>query len=492
MQNKLLAILILLCFLQAGNAQTPLSIQQFLHHKSMKGASFSLMAMDVHSGETLYAYDADRKLTPASTLKVVTTATALELLGAEYRFTTVLEYDGAIVDGILRGNVYIKGSGDPTLGSSHFAPNRSSYTPDRNTFVPSWIDALKKAGVKQIAGSIIADESIFDAEGISMKWVREDLGSYYGAGCYGLSVFDNLYHLYVNTGVPGSKPEIVSCVPAIPSLRFHNYLTSAPIATDSSYITGLPFSNDRYLYGALPANEKRILLRGDIPDPPLFLAQYLHRCLLQEGIRIEGKPTCFRLLKEEDKLPGGKRKTLISTYSPTLREIIRITNERSHNLYAEALLKTLGATKYRHKPNEVISSTGKGIEVVCTYWQEKGLDVSSLWMSDGNGLAISNKVTVSFLCELLVYMATKSRQGDVFVASLPKAGLEGTVASILKGSALQGKARLKSGGISRVRTYAGYITKGNKRYAVALFANDYSCTMQEITKEIERLLVSLF
>ncbi|MDR1557419.1 MAG: D-alanyl-D-alanine carboxypeptidase/D-alanyl-D-alanine-endopeptidase [Tannerellaceae bacterium] len=494
MQNKSLIILFLLCLLPAGKAQTPPAVRQFLSRQSMKGASFSLMAKEVNSGDILYAYEADRKMTPASVLKIVTTATALELLGAEYRFATTLEYDGVIADSILRGNLYIKGSGDPSLGSSHFAPDRSNYTPDRNTFIPQWIAALEKQGVRRISGSVIADERIFDTEGVSMKWVYEDLGSYYGAACYGLSVFDNLYKLYVNTGAPGSKPEIVSCVPAIPSLRFHNYLTVGAVATDSSYIVGAPFSNDRYLYGVLPANGKRILLRGDIPDPPLFLAQYLSACLQQAGIRIEGKATCFRLLQEADRLPGGgERKVLATTYSPTLREIIRITNGRSHNLYADALLKTLGATKYKPAPGEVISSAGKGIQVVCSYWREKGLDTSSLWMSDGNGLAVANKVTASFICELLIYMATKSRQGDAaFIASLPRAGLEGTVAGLLKGSVLQGKALLKSGGISRIRTYAGYITKGDKRYAVALFTHNYSCTMQEITKEIETLLLALF
>jgi D-alanyl-D-alanine carboxypeptidase/D-alanyl-D-alanine-endopeptidase (penicillin-binding protein 4) len=324
--------------------------------------------------------------------------------------------------------------------------------------------------------------------------MHEDLGSSYGAGSYGLSVFDNLYKLYLNTGTPGTQPEIVSCVPDVPSLRFHNYLTSAPVKTDSAYIVGAPFAADRYLYGALPANKNQTLLRGDIPDPPLFLAQYLYHALQQAGMEVEGNATSLRLLREEDKAPpcAAERKTLVTTYSPALRELLRITNERSHNLYADALLKILGETQYSLQPNEVISSAGKGIQVLHSYWQEKGIDTSPLRMFDGSGLAITNKLTASFLCELLAYMATQSDQKDVFAASLPQAGLEGTVAALFKGSPLVGKALLKSGGMSRVRTYAGYITKGNEPYAVALFTHDYSCTMQEITKEIETLFLSLF
>jgi D-alanyl-D-alanine carboxypeptidase/D-alanyl-D-alanine-endopeptidase (penicillin-binding protein 4) len=491
MKIRYLLILFLCCLTRTAGAEIPPALKQLLDGKQMKGASFSLLAKDVHSGDILYSYDTDRKMPPASVLKTVVTATALELLGAEYRFATVLEYDGVIADSVLTGNLYVRGSGDPTLGSSHFAPDRSLYTPDQNTFIPQWIASLKKNGIRRITGSVIADESIFDTEGVSMKWVYEDLGSYYGAGCYGLSVFDNLYRLSLQTGAPGSKPEIVSCVPPIPSLRFHNYLTSGAVATDSSYITGAPFAHERYLYGVLPANRKRVVLRGDIPDPPLFLAQYLYRCLRQQGIAVEGKATCFRLLQEENRMPRKERKALAATYSPVLRDIVRITNERSHNLYADALLKTLG-TGYRTKPGEVISSAGKGVRVVSAYWKEKGLDTSALRMSDGSGLAVSDKVTASFICDLLVYMATKSAQSDAFVASLPRAGLEGTVANLLKGSPLQGKARLKSGGISSVRTYAGFITKGNRQYAVALFANNYTGSMQEITGEIEKLLLALF
>jgi D-alanyl-D-alanine carboxypeptidase/D-alanyl-D-alanine-endopeptidase (penicillin-binding protein 4) len=491
MKNRFQSILFLCCFAQLAGAQIPPAMERFLEHKYMQGASCSFLAKEIHSGEILYAYDTDRMLPPASVLKIVTTATALELLGAEHRFSTTLEYDGVIAGNVLKGNVYIKGSGDPTLGSSHFASDRNNYTPDQNVFIPQWIDALRKKGIREITGSVIADESIFDSEGVSMKWMYEDMGSYYGAGCYGLSVFDNLYKLYMRTGSAGGKPEIVSCVPDIPSLHFHNYLISGSVKTDSFYITGAPFANERYLYGVLPANENNIALRGDIPDPPLFLAQYVYRRLQEAGIAINGKATCFRLLREANNAPRKERMTLATTYSPTLREIVRITNGRSHNLYAEALLKTLGG-KYKTQPGEVISSTGKGVRTVCAYWEKKGLDTSSLWMFDGCGLALSNKVTASFICNLLIYMATKSEQSDTFIASLPRAGMEGTVAGILKGSALQGKTLLKSGGMSRVRTYAGFITKGNKQYAVALFTYNYSCTMQEITKEIEKLLLALF
>ncbi|MDR2809946.1 MAG: D-alanyl-D-alanine carboxypeptidase/D-alanyl-D-alanine-endopeptidase [Tannerellaceae bacterium] len=492
MKNKLPVILFFSLFAPPlVSPQTPPALERFLESRYMQGASCAFLAKDIQSGEILYAYDANRKMPPASVLKIVTTATALELLGAEHRFATTLEYDGERNASALKGNLYIKGSGDPTLGSSHFAPDRSSYTPDRNTFIPQWLDALRSQGVREITGSVVADERVFDTEGVSMKWVFEDAGSYYGAGCYGLSVFDNLYRLSFRTGRAGSIPEMISCVPVVPELRFHTYLTVGVRSNDSSYIVGAPFVPERYVYGVLPANAQHVVLRGDIPDPPLFLAQYVKTCLQEAGIAIGGKATSFRLLQEAHNVPTRERKILATTYSPVLRDIVSVTNGRSHNLYAEALLKTLG-TRYRTKLGEVLSSSGKGIRVIQTHWEKNGLDTSDLWMFDGCGLALSNRVTASFLCNLLIYMATKSVQSDAFVASLPRAGREGTVANLLRGTPLQGKARLKSGGMSRVRTFAGYISKGNKQYAVALFTENYACTMAEITGEIEKLLLALF
>ena len=147
----------------------------------MQGASFSLLIQDVETGTVVFAYDTIRQMSPASVLKTVTTATALELLGEDYQFPTTISYDGQIEQGVLRGNLYIEGSGDPTLGSRHFAADKNNYRPDQNRFIPQWITAIQNAGIQQIEGRIIADESIFDTEGTSMKWMQEDLGADYGA-----------------------------------------------------------------------------------------------------------------------------------------------------------------------------------------------------------------------------------------------------------------------------------------------------------------------
>lgn len=490
MAHKLSALLLLACLCLSVNGQVAQPVKQFLRTPGLEGASFSLIVKDTKDGTTVCAYDTLRQLTPASVMKTVTTATALEVIGKEYRFPTTLVYDGTISGGVLKGNLYIKGSGDPTLGSEHFAPDRGTYTPDQNTFLPQWIDALRKAGIREIEGSVISDESVFDAEGISLKWAGEDLGSYYGTGCYGLNVFDNLYRLHLQTRAAGSRPAIKGCEPRMARLSFHNYLTAKQVSTDSSFITGFPFATDRYLYGVVPANRETYLLKGDIPDPALFLAEYVTEQLTKAGISVGGAPTCHRILDEAGEWRTGKRTEIITTFSPTLAEIVKKTNYISHNLFADALLKLLG-TRYEARPGEVISSFDRGIKVLRRYWAARGLDLSSVWMYDGSGLSAADKLSTAFMGELLVYMARQGKEPDAFVRSLPQAGLEGSVRNFLKGSALQGKARLKSGSMSRVKAYAGYIDKNGRRYAVALFINNYGCDGKEMNREIEKLLVQL-
>lgn len=483
-RNKIVLLCLLLCLHLLAGAQTPAPVKWLLQAPYMRGASFSLVVKDVQEGRTVYSYDTDRLQSPASVLKTVATATALEILGEDYRYPTTLEYDGILENGTLEGNLYIKGSGDPSLGSSHFALGQ-------NKFLSTWIAALQKAGIKHITGSVISDESIFDTEGVSIKWLREDMGNYYAPGSYGISIFDNMYKLSLQTGAAGTRPVLKGTEPDIPFIRFKNYLKAAPVSSDSAYIIGAPLDDVRYLYGVLPANREAYVLKGDIPDPALYLARYLTDQLQQKGIRVDGSPSCYRIEVEENRWKKGERKEIVTTYSPTLREIASICNHVSHNLYADALVKTVGL-QYKPRRNEMISSFGRGVQVVKEYWEKKGLDVFPLRMNDGSGLAPADKVSAGFMGELLVYMATESAVSDAFIASLPQAGIEGSVRNFLKGSKLQGKAHLKSGGITGVRSYAGYITKDGKTYAVAVFSNNYSCPMSRMTRALEKLLLQLF
>jgi len=480
--RKIIVLFSLFSVVSVAYSQTVPAIQRFLSPSYMTGASVSICVRETETGNIVYSYDAEREVIPASVMKIVTTSAALEILGENFRFETAVMYDGNIENGVLNGNLYICGGGDPTIGSSDLGE-------DKNAVFKEWVSAIKQAGVKQINGAVIADESIFDTEGVSMKWMREDLGSYYGQGCYGLNIFDNRYSLVLKTGQIGSKPEIIKTEPDMKEITFRNYLTAGKVNSDSIYIVGFPYSNERYLYGVLPANKTSLQVEGDIPEPALFLSEYFTEILNKEEISVTGKPACYRILSQEGTWNPQNRKLLTTTYSKPLKELIKITNRVSSNLYADAFLKTTGL---KYKTDEVVSSFDKGVRMVQKHWKEKGIDVSSLRMYDGSGLASTSRLTAKILCDILSYMEAKSSYSIAFVESIPKAGIEGTVRNTLKDSKLQGITRLKSGSMSRVRSYAGYVTKDNKKYTVAIVVNNFYCNQSQIKKDIEQLLLALF
>jgi D-alanyl-D-alanine carboxypeptidase/D-alanyl-D-alanine-endopeptidase (penicillin-binding protein 4) len=474
-------LLCLLVVVAAKGQKIPDAVQRLLREDFMQGVSFSLAVRDVDVDTFLYTFDGKRRLTPASVMKTVTTATALELLGADYCFSTVIAYKGTVRNDTLFGDLYITGEGDPTTGSQYLSTEKRGTL--QTDFIREWVAAVRTAGFRTITGAVLADEQ-GQGKGVSSKWLVEDVGNYYGAGCYGLNVFDNAYTLYLETGEAGTHPALKYCVPEIPAICFHNDLQTVTADDDVpppvAYITGLPLSNDRYLTGTVPCRRTDYPLYGDIPDPPLFLAGYLTEQLCVAGIEVALPAACIRS-SLTDTVPSAGQ-TLLTVTSPPLSRIIRITNEYSHNLYADALLKAAG-----NPPG----SYERGIEALKDCWSKRGLDVTPLVMYDGNGLATSDKLSAEFTVSLLACMA-HSENAEAYLNSLPLAGREGTVKSFLKGTHLEGAVRLKSGSMTAVRCYAGYVGYGGRRYALALLVNNYTYPSARIVRALEQLILDIF
>ncbi len=443
-------------------ATGPLS--RFSENPLMRNANISVLVKDINTSAVLHRRNENISIIPASTMKLVTTATALEMLGADFRFETRIEIDGRIAaDSTLFGNLYIRGGGDPTLGSE-FAGN-----PD---FIHEWAFALKKAGIKTITGRIIADESIYNSEHINPKWTWEDMGNYYASGVYGLSYKDNTYKLYLKSEKAGSKPEIKRTEPEIKGLTFENNLTATSITYDSAYLYGIPRSNFRIIRGAIPANKEEFIVKGDIPDPGALLISDLQVTFKAMGISIN-------MLN----LPENTRRVLFSHFSPPLSVIISEINVRSNNHYAEHVFRYLS----KHTNNsDSYSGSVLGIK---DFWKVRNLPVEQLFMVDGSGLSPSNAVSAQFLVSLLEYMHNKSVYSDLFMKSLPVSGVNGTLTTFLRNSILKGKVMAKSGSISRVKCYAGYINHKGKKIVFAVMVNNANGASKAVTNKIEEFLI---
>jgi D-alanyl-D-alanine carboxypeptidase/D-alanyl-D-alanine-endopeptidase (penicillin-binding protein 4) len=447
------------------SAQIPGALNTFIQKENLRHAAIGFKAVELNSGMLIADYNSSISLTPASNMKIVTTATALDIMGADFHFETPLFYDGFIRNRVLTGNLYVLGTGDPTLGSEHFEG-------DKETFLSEWLAGIRASGIRKISGDIIILDQLFGYEGIAPKWTWEDLGNYYAPGIYGISVFDNMYSLRLQSYAAESQPLILSMTPEIEEISFSNDIIVCDTRTNEVAIFGLPFSYERRLYGTMSPGQTSFTIKGDIPDPGLFLAKHLRAYLQKNGIDISGEATTFRLKPQTADIQNVLAKVL----SPPLAIVTQVVNVKSNNHFAEHLFRTLKI---------------KGIDIPA-YWAKKGLDSSALFMYDGSGIAPANAVSAGFLVDLLQYMDRKEGREGAFFQSLPIAGKEGTVASFLKNTSLQGKAHLKSGSISDVQSYSGYIEKGGKRYAFSLIINRFSGKRTELRKDIEQLLTNLF
>ncbi|MDP4222463.1 MAG: D-alanyl-D-alanine carboxypeptidase/D-alanyl-D-alanine-endopeptidase [Bacteroidota bacterium] len=450
------------------------SVETLLADTSMAHASVSVCFLDATDGRIVYQYDSEKSLIPASVLKLITSSAALELLGPQYRFRTLLGYSGSLnrTTGKLTGDLIIKGGGDPALGSEYFSDHYSS-------LFKNWIVAVKDLGIKKIEGRVLVDDSRYDYQPVPPKWLWEDLGNYYGAGVYGLSVFDNTFRIHFRTLSEGTLPEIISITPASCKYELSNWLIASG-DKDNGYVFSAPYGNSGWLGGSIPANREDFVLRASIPDPPLFLAKVLNNMLDSAGIKISGQPTTSRLLK----MPYEKEPVLISeVLSPPLEEIIEVLNHESMNLYAEHLLKEMG------KVFKDSGSTAAGLEVLNQYLNDTGIGTDGIYLTDGSGVSPLDAISSGKMAELLFHLKYNGKYFSEFYRSLPDAGKEGTLKSAFTDPVFDSKLRAKSGSMTRVRSYAGYLkAKTGRDLVFCIIINNFSGPSQAIVEGIEEIL----
>lgn len=463
----------------------PTWFQQWLSDSALSPATVGIEVVRIDSDEAktnisstiIYSNDAEKAFVPASIQKLLTTSAALNICGADYKIKTEIYRRGVIDDqGVLHGDIIICGQGDALMGSE-----KSLFGKD--AFRDTLFSVLQKNGIRSISGSIIADARSQQGTGISPDWTWEDMGNYYAAGHYALNYHLNRYSLILDTSHPQTRPTIKGINPEVAGLEIKNYLSNYSSLSDSAYLYGPPLGMQRSLFGAVPHRSSTFTIWGDIPNPPLFLAQSLTQTL---GIRIDGPPQCWieKELnnKNDDK---GDWKLLHIYQSESLDYVAKITNEISQNLLAESLLNTLGKCSSLSTELQTYSTA---LDALHNYCIKQGYDCRGVKIYDGCGLAPTNRITPRFMSQLLV----SAYNNNAFYTSIPIAGKEGTVKNFLKGTRLEGKARLKSGTTKLVIAYAGYVEgRDHHTYVVTVIVNNYEGKTAYIRKKIENLILNL-
>lgn len=471
---RLSAVLLLWCgsisiYGQSGAREI---VDDFAAAPELRHATISIDVREVATGKRVAAHQPGRACIPASTQKLITTAAALDLLGEEHTFRTRLTAGGKVTDGILQGNLYLVGGGDPTLGSPFL-----DGVPSAESLIRRWVSRVKSSGIRRVKGAVVGDGSYYGTDGISPGWPWADIGNYYGAGAYGLNFHENSYFLYFTQRQrEGSIPPVNQVTPAIPDLVFHNELRSGPRGSgDQAYIYGAPFNYEQYIRGSIPVGTGRFRIRGSIPDPARFVARQLTEALEASGIVVDQPATTDRLVGGGDYLAG---ELLDELTSPPLTTIVDRTNLRSVNFFAEGLLREIN--KLRGIATAELSST----EAIVDWLAGRGLATEGINLIDGSGLATRNFLSASFMVDFLIDQADNDR----WRRSIPLAGRTGSLRGRLKGTPAEGRLRAKSGSLNAARAYAGYVERADGReLAFSIMVNNYTLK----GSELNRLLLNL-
>ncbi|MDE5424171.1 D-alanyl-D-alanine carboxypeptidase/D-alanyl-D-alanine-endopeptidase [Ancylomarina sp. DW003] len=441
-------------------------IDDFVNQDIFKSASIGIEVCDLETGQVLASYQSEKSLTPASTQKLITTASALEILGADFQFKTDVYITGRIDEnGNLMGNLIVRGFGDPTLSSKYF--------PENIHFISSFYKAFKQQGIKQINGKFIIDDSYYQSS-IPRTWIWEDIGNYYGAVPHSLSYKDNTYTLHFESKEAGQLTQISKISNKQDDLKFLNKVTSSTINRDRAYIFGGTTSEQRIVEGTIPQNRSDFKVKGAVSNPSMVLRTELEKILNAGNIDIKGGD--YRTKTQ---------KTILEYKSPQLSDIVALTNQKSINLFADHLLFEIGA----HQKKEGNWKTG--IDAIKEFWQSKGIDSEGLFLHDGSGLSHFNAISVHSLNQILIHM-NKSENSDAFFNSLPIAGKNGTLKNFGKQSLLASKFKAKTGSMMGVRSYSGVLTKSNgKQIAISFIINNYTCSSRDISTQFKNLLIRI-
>lgn len=451
------------------------AVDRFAFDPSLRYGSVGVCVMRIDSGTVVAAHTPDEACITASTMKTVTSATALELLGKDYTFGTRVMAVGRIDrHGTLHGNIVVRGEGDPTLGSCYFAGHGS--------IVDSIVAKVHEHGIKKIDGRVIVDTSAIPYPPVGNCWMFDDLGYDYGAGCFGVCFADNV--LSISFDRSGEEPTDFQVEPVTTQLsvdsRIKLYDEGEEMAVD--FVEAVPDYDlpSLVLWGGARRGEKRMKQTFANPAPYYTLEDSVLRGLRYADIRVKDKKLRPEKIEDDTLM-------LVDFRSPLLPEVLRSLLYRSDNMFTEMTLRAVAAID--GKP----ATIKNGVARVHELWKQKGVDCVPLFMRDGCGLSRNNKASARFLCEMLrrVY-ADRDSLGCDFSQLLPVGGVSGTLKSLLGKTPLCGKVALKSGSMSDVQCFTGYYPADKPEYTVTILVNNFVCSRAQLRRNIEQLLVELF
>lgn len=453
---RLVYCLLFLIFWKVNIAQSitdriQTAYSRFENDSQLRSAISSLYVMDGKTGEVVFEKNSKVGLATASTLKIVTAASAYEILGKDFRYETKFGYTGKVQNKRLNGNWFIQPSGDPTLGSWRWKST------SEDSLLYGFSNAVQKLAITAYAG-IDVNKKLWNEESIPDGWIWQDIGNYYGAGAGAFNWRENQVDVILKSGpgvgdpvaklAPNGYPEIIS------------EATSGPKGSgDNAYVYYPLYMGNGVVRGTIPVGEDNFKISASIPDPAAYFMYSFQNVLSKQktslSIHLENltQDTTY----------------LISHYSPSLDSIIYWFLKKSINLYGEALLKRIAYEKTG------LGSTDKGATVVKRYWKDKGIDPLELNIVDGSGLSPLDRVTTHAQVQVLQY-AKQQTWFTGYYDAFP----------------VYNEMKMKSGTIHGVKGFCGYQTaKDGHEYIFSFLVNNYNGSAGSLVQKMYKVLDEL-
>jgi serine-type D-Ala-D-Ala carboxypeptidase/endopeptidase (penicillin-binding protein 4) len=451
-------------------------------------ASWGLMVSDADTGEVLYSFNASRYFTPASNAKLFTTAMALATLGPDFRIRTTVE-SAAQPDssGHLEGDLVLVGRGDANLSSRviPFVEHAERNGPPEKALA-DLADRVVAAGVKEISGDIVADDSYFAPERYPPGWGIDDAVWSYGSAVSALAINDNYISVILRPGATIGAPLTYTAAPwpGIYELR-NDALTSAGGNEPMLRLERDLDSRVFHLTGTLPLNAPPRELQLAVTQPAENAAAILTQLLQARGVRVEGHSRARHGDRNVQSEPAPSLHVLADHISPPLLEDVRLTNKLSMNLHAELLLRIAA------KEKAAATTMDDAVAFATAFRQSIGIAPDEVQLADGSGLSRGDLVTPQSVVQLLKY-AGRQPWGADFIATLPVAGQDGTLENRMRGTAAAGQVHAKTGLVEHVNSLSGYATTRRGAHLIfAIFGNNTGTHGPEAVHAVDAICVAM-
>jgi D-alanyl-D-alanine carboxypeptidase/D-alanyl-D-alanine-endopeptidase (penicillin-binding protein 4) len=465
--KKILLLVFIIMNVGSGKAQSIAiklagAIKKFEADSQVQHGVISLYVTDMQTGNVVYEHNAQIGLAAASTQKLFTSVASFDLLGSNYRYKTVFGYDGRIENGALNGNLHINGYGDPTLGSWRWNDTKEEAVFKKISA------AFQKNKITKINGHVLLNDSAFSIQPIPGGWIWDDIGNYYGAGCWAINWHENQYDLQLEPGQKEGDPtKIVKTIPQLQESVLNNQITTGKRGSgDNGYIYMAPYAASGFTEGTVPLGTAPFVISGAFPNGPLQFSHVLQDLFSKQNIPVAGQFKSYAQSRANKEDWPAMQQELITLLSPPMDSINYWFLRKSINLYGEVLIKTIAWEKTG------LGTTEKGVELVRNFWSERGIDKGAVNILDGSGLSPQNRVTTLAEVKVLQYARTRPWYA-AFYNALPEFN----------------GMKMKSGSIGGARAFAGYHTaKDGKQYVFSIIVNNYTGSSTDVVKKMYAVL----